>query len=150
MTQYYSDSNPEPAQCADFKTGIDIAADLYGYYRGKEVTFGMSTKGPVFSLDMKKSQVIRANDALTTFLTSAQPRIDNLKATYDICSSNLDNLRTVTNQRLSAALTSRNTINQTKSRIAQIEANLDATIASLKSNTAAMTTLSGNLKQSFA
>lgn len=110
----------------------------------------MSTKGPVFSLDMKKTQLQRTKDALATFLASAQPSFDSLKAVFDICETNLANLRTVTDQRLTAALGARNTINLEQSKIAQIEANLDATISSLKSGTADLTTLAASLKQSYA
>lgn len=109
----------------------------------------MSTKGPVISLDMKKAQLQRTNDALANFLATAQPSFDSLKSVFDVCQTNLASLRTVTNQRLNAALGARNNVNLEQSKIAQINANLDATISSLKSGTAAMKTLAASLKQSF-
>ena len=55
LANFSTPSNPEPIECKAFAEAVTKAEAIYGKYRGKEVTFGMSTKGPVISLQMKNA-----------------------------------------------------------------------------------------------
>lgn len=80
MAKYATATNQNPVECNVFNEGISKAEVIYGDYRGKEVTFGMGSKTPVFSLDIKKNLLINARAAFDTLNTSAKPKLDQLKS----------------------------------------------------------------------
>lgn len=99
------------------------------------MTFGMASKGPVLSLDIKKSLYERAQSTYTEFEAKIKPNLDTLRTSETLCLSNLNNLLLNVNQRLKSTVDVKNKVNNQKDKIFNIQQQLGTVLTTAKKTT---------------
>jgi hypothetical protein len=73
MKKYANTKNPTPAECKSENDTLNARAEIYGTYRYREVTFGMASKGPFLSLEMKNGILNGSIDAVSRTFNNLRP-----------------------------------------------------------------------------
>ena len=73
MKKYATPINPTPAECKYENNTLNAREKIYGTYRYKEVTFGMASKGPFLSLEMKNGILNGSIDAVSRTFNNLRP-----------------------------------------------------------------------------